>query len=235
MLKKFLVIFSITLAVSMFTAAVAQGAEYKFKEQDIAKATAECADPSPCKPELVPTKDDEGNVNLALLEAAKPNADSTIAGWCPARHCLEFLNDGFYNNCRSWITNSGGPEAWAEIDLGAVYVVKKVAFGSDHCGNYKDRAAKKFRILTATQYDKDSGAATWKELFAYDKADSPINQTNTFKVKESEAGYVRISVLNGAAGVRIDEIEVYGTALTGTAVFPQGKLTTAWGQIKKQH
>jgi hypothetical protein len=179
---------------------------------------------------LAPTKDDKGNVNLALLEAAKPNADSTIAGWCPARHCLEYLNDGFYNNCRSWITGSGGPEAWAEIDLGDVYRVNKVAIGSNHCGNYKDRAATKFKVLVATQYDKDSKAATWKEVFNYDKGVA-VSLTTSFEFTTVDARYVRILVYDGAAGVRIDEIEIYGTVLT--AVHPQGKLTTTWGQIKK--
>jgi len=118
----------------------------KFKEQDLEKATEECKDPSPCKPELVATQSEDGIPNLALLEDAKPNADSLIAGWCPDRHCIEYLNDGFYNNCRSWISATpSGQEAWAEIDLGAIYQIKRAGIGSDHCANYNDRAAKDFR------------------------------------------------------------------------------------------
>jgi hypothetical protein len=211
--------------------------EYKFKEQDIAKATGECDDSSPCKPELVPTKDDEGNINFALLEAATPNADSLIGdgAWCPGRHCVEYLNDGFYNNCRSWISNtSPGTEAWAEIDLGDVYRIKKVAFGSDRCENYMDRAATKFSILVAKEYNEDSSATTWERVFDYDDTGNPIHTTTLFEFNPIEARYVRISVLDGVPGqVRIDEIEIYGTALTGTAVYPQGKLTTTWGQMKK--
>ncbi|HIE29572.1 TPA: hypothetical protein EYP66_20065 [Candidatus Poribacteria bacterium] len=169
MLKKFLVTVFVAVVVSMFIAAVTEATPYKFKEQDLAKATEECDDPSPCKPELVPTKDDEGNINFALLEDAKPNADSLIGdgGWCPRRHCTEYLNEGFYNNCRSWISaTSPGTEAWAEIDLGDVYLIKKVAFGSDRCENYKDRAATKFSILIAKEYNEDSNADTWKKILA---------------------------------------------------------------------
>jgi hypothetical protein len=75
---------------------------YEFKEQDIKAATDACdADGKP-GPEFVPTVRDK-QPNLALLKDAKPDASSLLAGWCPQRHCTEYLNDGFYNNCRSWI------------------------------------------------------------------------------------------------------------------------------------
>ena len=232
MLKKFLVIFFVAVAVSIFIASVTEAVDYQFKEQDIAKATEGCDDGSPCKPELVSTKDDEGNINFALLEAATPNADSVIAGWCPQRHCTEYLNDGFYNNCRSWITGSGGPESWAEVDMGDIYLVKKVGIGSDHCGNYQDRAATDFKILVATEYKEDSEVATWKEVYDHKKGDA-VHLTTYFEFKEVKARYLRISVLNCVPGnVRIDELEIYGSFL---AVNPQRKVAACWGQIKMQY
>ena len=129
---------------------------------------------------LTPLKDDKGNINLALLEEAKPNADSLIAGWCPDRHCTEYLNDGFYNNCRSWITGSGGPSAWCEVDMGNAYRIKKVGIGSDHCGNYQDRSAKDFKVLVATQYNKDSKAATWKVAYDNKNGDN-VHETVYFE------------------------------------------------------
>ncbi len=203
---------------------------WEFKEQDIKKATDECKDDSPCKPELVPTTDKDGNVNLALLKVATPNADSLLGGWCPARHCTEYLNDGFYNNCRSWITSKpSGQEAWAEIDMGAVYQIKKVGFGSDHCGNYKDRSAKDFKILVATKYNKDSNDNSWKVV--YDNKDGEmVNQTKYFDFNPVEARYVRISITkSNQSEVRIDEIEIYGGFLD---VNPKSKLASYWGQIK---
>ena len=231
MFKRFFIIFFTTVFISVFFVAITTAQQPKFKEQDIDKATVECDDASPCKPELVPTKDNKGNINLALLEEAKPNADSLIAGYCPARHCTEYLNDGFYNNCRSWITGSGGPSSWAEIDLGDVYTITKVGFGSDHCGNYQDRFAKDFKILVATEYKEDSKAATWK--VAYDnKNGDEVHETVYFEFTEVEARYVRIFVETGGSGVRIDELEIYGSFL---AVNPQSKVASCWGQIKTQY
>ena len=75
---------------------------YEFKEQDIKAATDACDAGGKPGPEFVPTVRDK-QPNLALLKDAKAEASSLIDGWCPRRHCTEYLNDGFYNNCRSWI------------------------------------------------------------------------------------------------------------------------------------
>ncbi|MDQ1327220.1 MAG: hypothetical protein QG641_500 [Candidatus Poribacteria bacterium] len=230
MSKKILVIFFLAVVGFMF-AGVSMALE--FKKQDINEATKQCQDASPCKPELVPTKDEEGNFNLALLEVAKPKADSLIAGWCPQRHCTEYLNDGFYNNCRSWISaTSPGKEAWAEIDMGNVYPIKKVGFGSDHCGNYKDRAAKDFEILVAKDYNADTKSASWKVVYESKGVDQ-ITNTTYFEFSEVEARYVRISVTSTSGSeIRIDEMEIYSGAL---AVTPKDGVTTCWGKIKTSY
>ena len=233
MLKRFFAFFLATVFASMLFATVTEAWKPKFKERDIKKATKECVDDSPCKPEFVPTEDDDGNFNLALLEDAEPNVDSLLPGWCPNRHCTPYLNDGFYNNCRSWISATpSGSEAWAEIDLGDVYRIKKVGIGSDHCGNYADRAATGFKILVATKYNEDSEAGTWKEVYEHKKGDA-VHETTYFEFKEVEARYVRISVLTTNSGeVRIDELEIYGGF---RAVNPQSKSATCWGQIKMKY
>ena len=231
MLRKLFVIIFLAVIVTMFVATVTSAIEPKFKKQDLKEATAACNDPGACAPEVVPTIDEDGNYNLALLEVATPNADSLIAGYCPARHCTEYLNDGFYNNCRSWITGDKfAPEAWAEVDMGAAYPIIRVGFGSDHCGHYADRAGNDFKILVATKYDADSKATSWKTVYDNKKGLIP-NQTMYFDFNETEARYVRISILN-SPGVRIDEIEIYGS---GLAVNKEGKLTTCWGDIKIQY
>jgi hypothetical protein len=233
MLRKLFVIIFLAVIVTILTTSMTSAIEPKFKKQDIKAATDACKDGSPCKPELVSTIDKDGNYNLALLEAAKPNADSLLAGYCPDRHCLEYLNDGFYNNCRSWITGDKiAGEAWAEIDMGAVYPIKKVGFGSDHCGNYQDRAGNDFKILVATKYDADSKAASWKTVYDNKKGLTP-NQTLYFDFDETKAQYMRISILN-SPGVRIDEIEIY-CSKSGFAVNKEDKLTTCWGGIKIQY
>ena len=229
MLKKFFAVFFVAVFASMFFAVVTEALKPEFKERDMDEAEKLCAG-APCPPELVPTEDGKGNINLALLEDAEPNAESLLPGY--AIHQIEHLNDGFYNNCRSWISGTTA-ETWAEIDLGDVYEgIKKVAIGSDHCGNYTDRAATKFDILVATEYNADSSAGTWNKVYSYDDASNPISTTTPSEFNPVEARYVRILVFtSNQAEVRIDEMEIYGSVLT--AVYPQGKLTTTWGQIKQ--
>jgi hypothetical protein len=96
---------------------------YEFKEQDIKAATDECDAGGKPGPEFVPTVRDK-EPNLALLKDAKGEASSQLEGWCPRRHCTEYLNDGFYNNCRSWII--GAIPGWAQIDMGDVANVNRI-------------------------------------------------------------------------------------------------------------
>ena len=55
---------------------------YKFKKQDIKKATDECDHGGRGLPEYVPTVR-EGEPNMALLKQAKFKVLNTIDGWCP--------------------------------------------------------------------------------------------------------------------------------------------------------
>jgi hypothetical protein len=203
----------------------------KFIAQDKGNADSECDDGGASKPEFVPTVRD-GEPNLALLEGAVPEASSLIAGWCPRRHCTEYLNDGFYNNCRSWII--GAIPGWAQIDIGRVGMVNRLFLGSDHSQDFTDRVTKDFDILVATESAADdSAAATWTKVFVNDPANG-AGETTEFKFDTVEARWVRIQI-RGDGGARVDEIEIYGGPDpfgTATSVQPTGKLTTTWGQIK---
>ena len=200
----------------------------KFMAQDKATADAECDHGGAALPEFVPTVRD-GEPNLALLEGAKPEASSLIGdgAWCPKRHCTEYLNDGFYNNCRSWII--GAIPGWAQVDIGAVGNVNRIFFGSDHSQGFADRTVTDFDILVATtKADDDSGANTWKKVHTH-KGD-PIRETTEFKFKDVEARWVRLHI-RAAGGARVDELEIYG-GTDPLTVEPIGKLATKWGQIK---
>jgi hypothetical protein len=177
------------------------------------------------EPEEVPEMDERGAVNVALLPNTSPNASSVIPGY-DDRHAIEFLNDGWYNNPRSWIIE-GNPPGWAEIDLGSVYNVDKVVFGSEHTSHWNDRAIEDFSILVATEYDEDSGAGTWTEVFNY--SGDPVRDTTPFTFDPVEARWVRADIRAGD-GCRIDELEIY--SLTTAAVTHSSKLTTTWGKIK---
>lgn len=199
---------------------------YEFKEQDIKAATDACDAGGKPGPEFVPTVRDE-QPNLALLKDTKPEASSLLGGWCPHRHCTEYLNDGFYNNCRSWII--GAIPGWAQIDIGAVANVNRIYFGSDHSQGFLDRTTADFDILVATtKADADSNAETWKKVYIHDGA--PISETTEITFDDVEARWVRIHI-RANAGARIDEIEIYGGS-DPMAVLPTDKLTTIWGQVK---
>ena len=70
---------------------------YKFKEQDMKAAEKECD--AGGKPVL--------NAIGNGAHCPKPHNPN---GKAKGRHCGKFLNDGFYNNCRSWII--GPLESW---------------------------------------------------------------------------------------------------------------------------
>jgi len=153
----------------------------------------------------VPKRDKSGYKNLALLPDAAANASSVLPGH--EIHQIAHLNDGFYNNSNSWI--SSGEPSWAEIDLGNIYTVSKVAFGSENAQHHNDRAATKFDIFVSTDYHEDSDHESWKKVYEYDGA--PVQTTKVFPFESVEARWVRIHVWKSSGGnVRIDEIEIYG-------------------------
>jgi len=199
---------------------------YEFKAQDIKEATDACDAGGKPGPEFVPTVRDK-EPNLALLREAKAEASSQLAGWCPRRHCIEYLNDGFYNNCRSWII--GAIPGWAQIDIGEVANVNRILFGSDHSQGFLDRTTADFDILVATtKADANSDAKTWTKVYTH-KGDA-ISKTTEFTFKDVEARWLRLHIrANG--GARVDEIEIYG-GRDPMAVAPGGKFTITWAQVK---
>jgi len=151
------------------------------------------------KPQRVPNGDKAGHRNLALLPDAVANASSVLPG--NSKHEIEHLNDGLYNNQNSWISN--GEPSWAEIDLGDAYTVSKVVFGSEHAGQYNDRAATEFRILASNDYE------SWECVYEY--FGEPVLGTKSFEFEAIKARWVRINIDKSSSGnVRIDEIEIYG-------------------------
>jgi len=146
-----------------------------------------------------------GHKNLALLPEAVANASSVLPGH--SIHQIRHLNDGFYNNRNSWISN--GEPSWAEIDLGDIYTVSTVGFGSEHSRGYNDRAPAWFEILVSTDYHEDSGDESWIKVYEYHG--EPIHETKYFSFDSVDARWVRINIIESVGGsARIDEIEIYG-------------------------
>jgi len=163
--------------------------------------------PADAPPDLkVPEKDDLGFANLALNPQAKPAASSLLPGH--AIHQIAHLNDGLAGNEHSWISREA--PSWAEIDLGDVYWVYRVAFGSDSSRRHGDRAAVTFAILTATEHDESSDAPSWTTVHRQ-SGGSPVHTRREFKFKPVQARWVRIAVdASSQSQVRIEEIEAFG-------------------------
>jgi len=154
-----------------------------------------------------PRADELGFANLALGPDAKAAASSLLPGF-PGRHEIAHLNDGHLGNGKSWISN--GEPSWAEIDLGGTYWIYKVATGSDSSGQYTDRAATDFRVLTATQDAPDSEAKTWTTV-ARQGGSAPLHTRTEFRFKPVQARWVRVALdAANQSQCRLDEIEVYG-------------------------
>ena len=160
------------------------------------------ADPSP----KVPEKDELGFANLALNPQAEPAASSLLPGH--AIHQVAHLNDGLAGNEHSWISRE--EPSWAEIDLGDVYWIYQVAFASDDSRRHNDRAAATFSIRTATEYDDQTEAPTWKVVHEQ-SGGSPVHTRRQFRFEPVRARWVRIAVdASSKEQVRIDEIEIFG-------------------------
>ena len=162
--------------------------------------------PADAEPITIPKQDELEFANLALGPKAKAAASSAMTGY--PIHKIAHLNDGLAGNEHSWISQSD--PSWAEIDLGDVYWVYKVALGSDSSRQYADRGLTQFTILAADKYDKDSKAPSWQPVYKNSTA-APVHVRTEFKFKPVRARWVRIAVDATSGGeARIDELEVYG-------------------------
>ncbi len=155
-------------------------------------------------PEPVPLTSPDGRRDLALLPEAGASASSVISGF-PELHQIAHLNDGYYNNGASWV--SAQDPSWVELDLGAVYRINEIAFGSEHRAWFKDRAVTDFEVSVAT---RGGGAADSDWKMVYQRRGVPVRGTEHFQFPPVPARWVRVSI-KAASGstARIDELEIY--------------------------
>jgi hypothetical protein len=171
-------------------------------------------------PRAVPIRDASGRPNLALLAEARATGSSLIpvmpAGESQpvsSRHRYSYINDGWYNNCRSWIAAT--VPAWIEVNLGGVYQVSGVAFGSEHDVFYKDRAVLEFKVETSLDN------ANWTLVLEHARGE-PIAKTTTFDFAGPvSARVVKLTIQSSTppiypetspGQVRVDEFEIFGVA-----------------------
>lgn len=172
------------------------------------------AQPPPCyrdaaEPDTEPVPiNRSGLANLALLKQAHASASSLLENGRYPQHQTEFLNDGWYNNCRSWI--AGSMPSWVEIDLREVFEVSGVRFGSEHKGYWRDRAAKAFAIGLALDQTRN-----WKIVYEHGNDQAPVKGTMEFPFASHPARFIRVDIshvelIKQVNEVRIDELEIYG-------------------------
>ncbi len=109
-----------------------------------------CSTVEPCIDELEVFGPDSPGINVALA-AAGTRAISSGDYIDPARHRLEFINDGMYSNERSWISNTAGG-GWVMLEFPGEVTIDKVIWSRDrrHEGfAYQDRLATEYRIETS--------------------------------------------------------------------------------------
>jgi hypothetical protein len=145
--------------------------------------------------------------NLALLKETEATASSLIYGF-PTRHEIHFLNDGWYNNCRSWIPMM--MPAWVELDLQRLFELSLIAIGSEHTKRWNDRQPLEFTIRARGHLEDE-----WTLLHQHEAKDGPVRGTTVFAFKPMQARFVRLDFTKTAQGdpVRVDEVEVYGRPL----------------------
>lgn len=154
-------------------------------------------------PQRVPLRDAEGRWNLALLKTARARASSTIRGW-PGRHQELFLNDGWWNSCRSWVARS--MPALAGVDLGAEYRIDAIAAGGEYQPYYHDRNAVEFTIEVAGEDRR------FQTVARFDDPRRPLKRRRVWRFDQPlVARYVLLDIRRSFRGaVRIDELEIYG-------------------------
>jgi len=153
---------------------------------------------------LAQKTDGYGLENLALRPQAKASASGTLPGY--AIHRVENLNDGLLGNDHSWVAHEAA--GWAEVDLGGVFHVCRIALGSDSSGvNKGGREPTAFTVQAALA---TGAVAAWKTVYAY--VGEPVGMRTVFTFRPVQARRVRIVIQTSSGGQpRLEEIEVFGS------------------------
>ena len=94
----------------------------------------------PCIDELEVWSQD---TNVALASSGTvPSASSVLPGY--EIHQLKHINDGKYNNERSWISNE--PGGWVELKFPNEVTIDRVVWGRDRSGRFTDRVPIEYEI-----------------------------------------------------------------------------------------
>ena len=118
---------------------------------------------------------DAAGKNVAL--GGKPSASGTYPG--SAIHKLEHINDGKFDNERSWISNTAG-KGWVQIEFPAKVRIARIVWGRARNGVFKDRLATQYTIEAATEPGK------WQPISSSDDRE-PFSGKEDFLAKLTPA------------------------------------------------
>ena len=127
--------------------------------------------------------DTEGT-NVAL---AGPGVRVTASGTLPgyAVHKLEHLNDGRPGNQHSWISDTPG-KGWVKVEFPGVRKIRRIVWGRDRGGQFKDRVATEYVI------EGSAGGDVWKPLASSaDRKPSGTEDPNAFITRLSAEDQTR--------------------------------------------
>ncbi|MBQ2682940.1 MAG: hypothetical protein IJG02_03600, partial [Thermoguttaceae bacterium] len=113
-----------------------------------------------------------GDENLALGEAARVSASSTISGY--AIHQVEHLRDGIFGNDASWVAGdfcSADSPQYVQYQWPEPVALEAIVFSRDRKGRYADRMPARFAILLS-----DDGE-DWRLAARIEGVPDPVGET----------------------------------------------------------
>jgi hypothetical protein len=168
--------------------------------------------PDACGAEAVRRTDDQGRWDLALLKTATASAYSEhSSGKFPASQLI----DGMWDNCRSWIAADNQPTGSAWIDLGAVYLVEKIALTNLKHPFSGSPSGDRF-ISKATVFAGMTREDMHPTLASLPDGPLPIDPNlagrKVWDVGGIRARYIRIDIQSTLSNSppRLDEVEIFG-------------------------
>lgn len=191
---------------------VKSGSNLKFKplEQSPTCVQYPKASPRPT-PSSSSNNTPENLKNLARLLVTTITTNSILATSDPNLIGTDYLNDGYYNPCRTWIPNS--LPGIIEFDLGSEFEVYSVHVTADYYNvESPGRRPTKIRFESST----DGLSNDWTNVAKYDSG--PITGPVKVLLSGKRMRYLRVIVTDTYQNFqpRVDEIEIWGRLPPGS-------------------
>jgi len=130
---------------------------------------------------------DASGTNVALAGAGTrvtSSGDTVVTD----RHELRFINDGNYDNSRSWMSNTRG-QGWVVLEFAREQTISRVVWGRDREGKFADRLATNYVIEVSDEAGDwrvvaDSSDRTTKSL-GDQSSSSPLAGLDAREAKEA--------------------------------------------------